>query len=114
MSSTSNSKDFIVKARDVNTVNIEIVNMSNDKGKKHQEYLLNTGCKSTSSGNTKNNENSLQARKENTTEKAETNKVFHWPSGTCAILWLMASTKRNYKNMAILKFFTFQEQELMI
>ena len=56
---------------------------------KHQEYLLNTGCKSLSLESTKNNENTKQfsdpqARKEN--ETAETNKEFHWPSGTCAIV----------------------------
>ena len=58
---------------------------------KHQEYLLNTGCKSLSSENTHNNENTKQfsdprARKENMKETAETNKEFHWPSGTCAIV----------------------------
>ena len=49
---------------------------------KHQEYLLNTGCKSPSLENTKNNENSKQfsdpeARKENLNETVETNKEFH-------------------------------------
>ena len=42
-------------------------------------------------GNIKNNENTKQfsdpqARKENIKETAETNKEFHWPSGTCAIV----------------------------
>ena len=58
---------------------------------KHQEYLLNTGCKSLSLENTHNNENTkqfsdTQARKENIKETAETNKEFHWSSGTCAIV----------------------------
>ena len=58
---------------------------------KHQEYLLNTGCKSPSSENTKNNKNTKQfsdqqAKKENINEAEETNKEFHWPSGTCAIV----------------------------
>ena len=49
----SNSEDSIVK----------ISNMSIDdqlkmiREEKHQEYLLNTGCKSPSSENTKNNKN---------------------------------------------------------
>ena len=59
--------------------------------KKHQEYLLNTGCKSRSFENTNNNENTKQfcdpqARKENLNETPEINKEFHWPSGTCAIV----------------------------
>ena len=46
---------------------------------KHQEYLLNTGCKSPSLENTKNTENvkqfsDPQARKRNTNETAETKK----------------------------------------
>ena len=58
---------------------------------KHQEYLLETGCKSPSLEYTKNNENTKQfsdpqARKENINETAEINKEFHWPSGTCAIV----------------------------
>ena len=53
--STSISEDSIVESRDVNTVNIRISSMSiSDQLKmireeKHQEYLLNTGCKSPSS-----------------------------------------------------------------
>ena len=97
MCSTSNSEDSIVKSRDVNTVNTEITNMSIDdqlkmiRKEKHQEYLVNTGCKSPSLENTKNNDNikklsDPQARKENINEKAETKKEFHWPSGTCAIV----------------------------
>ena len=59
--------------------------------KKHQEYLLNTGCKSLFSEKTENNKNRKQfsdpqARKENISEAAEINKDFHWPSGTCAIV----------------------------
>ena len=95
--STSNSEDTTFESRDVNTVNTEIANMIiNDQLKmireeKHQEYLLNTGCKSPSLENTKNNENmkqssDLQARKENIYEIAEIKKEFHWPSGTCAIV----------------------------
>ena len=95
--STSNSEDSIVESRDVNTVKTNISNMSIDdqlkmiREEKHQEYLLNTGCKSLSSENTKNNKNTKQfsdqqAKKENINEAAETNKEFHWPSGTCAIV----------------------------
>ena len=45
----------------------------------HQEYLLNTGCKSLSLENTKNNEKTkqfsdLQARKENVNETASKNQ----------------------------------------
>ena len=83
----SNSEDSTVK----------ISNMSIDdqlkmiREEKHQEYLLNTGCKSPSSENTKNNKNTKQfsdpqAREENINEAAETNKEFHWPSGTCTIV----------------------------
>ena len=58
---------------------------------KHQQYLLSTGSKLQSLGNTKDNENTKQlsvpqARKENLNETAETKKEFHWPSGTCAIV----------------------------
>ena len=58
---------------------------------KYQEYPLNTGCKSLSSENALNNENTKQfshpqVRKENIKETAETNKEFHWQSGTCAIV----------------------------
>ena len=95
--SISNSEDSIIESRDVNTVNTKISSMSIDdqlkiiRKEKHQEYLLNTGCKSPSSENTKNNKNTKQfsdqqARKENINEAAETNKEFHWPSGTCAIV----------------------------
>ena len=94
---TSNSEDSIVESRDVNTVNTEISNMSTDdqlkmiNEEKHQEYLLNTGCKSPSSENYKINENTKQfsdpqARKENINETAETNKESNWSSGTCAIV----------------------------
>ena len=53
--STSISEDSIVESRDVNSVNTRISSMSiSDQLKmireeKHQEYLLNTGCKSPSS-----------------------------------------------------------------
>ena len=95
--STSNSEDSIVESRDVNTVNTEIANMSIDyqlkliKEETHQEYLLNTGCKSPSMENTKNNENTKQfcdpqTRKGTLNEIVETSKEFHWPSGTCVIV----------------------------
>ena len=64
--STSNSEDSIVESRDVNTVNTEISNRSIDdqlkmiREEKHQEYLLNTCCKSSSSEITKNNINTKQ------------------------------------------------------
>ena len=57
------TQDAIVESKNVNTVDTEISNMNiNDQLKmireeKHQEYLLNTGCKSPSSENTKNNKN---------------------------------------------------------
>ena len=97
MHSASNSEDSLIESRDVNTINTEISNMSIDdqlkmiREEKHQEYLLNTGCKSLSSENTKNNKNTKQfsdqqAKKENINEAEETNKEFHWPSGTCAIV----------------------------
>ena len=125
---TSNSKDSIVKSRDVSTVNVEIINMSVDdqlkmiREEKHQEYLLNTGSKIPSLENTQNNENTKQfgdpqARKENLNETAETSKEFHWPSGTCVIVgdsMINGIDERNYRNMAMLKFFTFRVQELMI
>ena len=83
--SISNSEDSIVESRDVNTVSTKVSSMSIDdqlkmiREEKHQEYLLNTGCKSPSSENTKNNKNTKQfsdpqARKENINEAAETNK----------------------------------------
>ena len=61
--SISISEDSIVESRDVNTVNTRISSMSISdqlnmiREEKHQEYLLNTGCKSSSSENTKNNKN---------------------------------------------------------
>ena len=64
--SISNSEDSIVESRDVNTVNTKISSMSIDdqlkmiREEKHQEYLLNTGCKSPSSENTKNNKHTKQ------------------------------------------------------
>ena len=93
----SNSEDSIIESRDVKTVNTKISSMSIDdqlkiiRKEKHQEYLLNTGCKSPSSENTKNNKNTKQFsdqqdKKENINQTAETNKEFHWPSGTCAIV----------------------------
>ena len=95
--SIGNSEDSIIKSRDMNTVNTKISSMSiNDQLKmiwkeKHQEYFLNTGCKSLSSENIKNNKNTKQfsdqqAQNENINEAAETNKQFHWPLGTCAIV----------------------------
>ena len=97
MCNISNSEDSIVESRVVNTVNNKISSMSiNDQLKmireeKHQEYLLNTGCKSPYSENTKNNKNTKQfsdpqTTKENVNKVAETNKEFHWPSGSCAIV----------------------------
>ena len=94
---TSNSEDSIVESRDVNIVNTEITIMSIDDQlkilgeKRHQEYLLNTGCKLSSLKNTKNNKNTKQfsdpqARKENIKETAETNEESHWPSGTCVVV----------------------------
>ena len=64
--SISNSEDSIVESRDVNTLNTKSSSMSIDdqlkiiRKEKHQEYLLNTGCKSPSSENTKNNKNTKQ------------------------------------------------------
>ena len=81
----------------MNTLNTKSSSMNIDdqlkkirKGK-HQEYLLNTGCKSPSSENTKNNKNTKQfsdqeAKKENINKAEETNKAFYWPSGTCTIV----------------------------
>ena len=49
--SISNSEDSIVESRDVNTLNTKSSGMSIDdqlkiiRKEKHQEYLLNTGCK---------------------------------------------------------------------
>ena len=74
--STSKSEDSMVESKNVNTVDTEISNMNTDdqlktiREEKHQEYLLNTGCKSLSSENTHNNKNTKQfsdpqARKEN-------------------------------------------------
>ena len=82
---------------------------------RHQEYLMNT----------KNNENTKQfsdpqARKENINKIAETNKKFHWPSGTCAIvvdsmvndtdkkkLQKLGNVKVFNRNLAMLKFLLF-------
>ena len=97
MCSISNAEDSIVDSRDVNTVKTKISSMSIDdqlkmiREEKHQEYLLNTGCKSPYSENTKNNKNTKQfsdpqTTKENVNKVAETNKEFHWPSGSCAIV----------------------------
>ena len=94
--SISNSEESTVESRDANTVKTKISNMSIDdqlkmiREKKHEEYLLDTGCKSLASENTKNYKNTKQfsdpkARKENINEAAEINKEFHWQSGTCAI-----------------------------
>ena len=126
--STSNSEGSIVETRDVNTANTEIANMGIDdqlkmiREEKHQEYLLNTSSKLQSLENTKNNKNTKQlsvpqARKENLNEIAETKKELHWPSGTCAIVgdsMINGIDEKNYRNMAMLKFFTFSVQELMI
>ena len=62
--SISNSEVSIIESRDVNTVKTKISSMSIDdqlkmiREEKHQEYLLNTGCKSSSSEKNKNNKNS--------------------------------------------------------
>ena len=64
--SISNSEDSIVESRDVNTLNTKSSGISIDdhlkiiRIEKHQEYLLNTGCKSPFSENTKNNKNTKQ------------------------------------------------------
>ena len=119
--STFNSEGSIIEIRDRNTVNTEIANMGiNDQLKmireeKHQEYLLNTGSKLLSLENTKNNENTKQlsdpqAGKENLNKTVETKKEFHWPLGTCAIVSdskINGIDKKNYRKMAMLKFFTF-------
>ena len=95
--STGSISNSIVESRDVNTVSTKVSSMSIDdhlkmiREEKHQEYLLNTTCKSPSSENTKNNKstkqfNDPQARKENINEATETNKEFQWPSDTCAIV----------------------------
>ena len=81
----------------MNTADTEIANMSIEdqlkmiREEKYQECLLNTGLKLPSLENTKNNENTKQfsdpqARKEHLNETAETDKEFHRPSGTCAIV----------------------------
>ena len=128
MCSISNAEDSIVDSRDVNTVKTKISSMSIDdqlkmiREEKHQEYLLNTGCKSPYSENTKNNKNTKQfsdpqTRKENVNEVAEINKEFHWPSGSCAIVgdsMVNGIDEKNCRNMAMLKCFTFRVQELMI
>ena len=86
---------------------------------KHQEYLLNTGSKLRSLENTKNNENTKQvsvsqARKENLNEIAEAKKEFHWPTGTCTIIgdsMINGIERKNYRNIVMLKSFTFWVQE---
>ena len=66
MYSTSNSEDSLIESRVVNTINTEISSVSIDgqlkmiREEKHEEYLLETGCKSPSSDNTKNSENTKQ------------------------------------------------------
>ena len=81
----------------MNTANTEIANMSIEdqlkmiREEKYQECLLNTGLKLPSLESTKNNKNTkqfsdLQVRKEHLNETAETDKEFHRPSGTCAIV----------------------------
>ena len=87
MCCTSNSEDSIVKSKNVNTVDTKISNMIIDdqlkmiRKEKHQEYLLNTGCKSLSSENTHNNENVkssvIHKPEHKTKETAEANKKFH-------------------------------------
>ena len=70
------TQNTIVESKNINTVDSEISNMNIDdqlkmiRKEKHQEYLLNTGCKSLSLENTHSNENTKQfsdpqARKEN-------------------------------------------------
>ena len=88
---------------------------------KHQEHLLGTGCKSLLSEKTHNNKNTKQfsdpqAGKESIKETAETNKEFHWPSSTCAVVGdsIVNCIDENYRNMAMLKCFTFWVQELLI
>ena len=88
--STSTSGNSIVESREVANMGIDD-QLKMIKEEKHQEYLLNTGCKSPSLENTNNNENTKQfcdpqATKENLNETAKINKEFHWPSGTCAIV----------------------------
>ena len=84
--STSNPEDSIVESKNVNTVDTEISNMNTDdqlktiREEKHQEYLLNTGCKSLSSENTQNNKNTKQfsdpqARKENKENRRNQQKI---------------------------------------
>ena len=81
----------------MNTANTEIANMSIEdqlkmiREEKYQECLLNTGLKLPSLESTKNNKNTKQfsdpqVRKEHLNETAETDKEFHRPSGTCAIV----------------------------
>ena len=87
----------IVESRDVNTVYTDTAIMSIDDQlkmigeEKHQEYLLNTGCKIPSLENAKNKENAKQfsepqARKENIHKTAETHKESNWPLGTFPIV----------------------------
>ena len=81
----------------MNTANTEIANRSIEdqlkmiREEKYQECLLNTGLKLPSLESTKNNKNTKQfsdpqVRKEHLNETAETDKEFHRPSGTCAIV----------------------------
>ena len=118
----------MVETRDVNTVNTEIANigiydqLKMIREEKHQEYLLNAVSKLSSLENTKNSENKKQlsdsqARKENVNKTAENKKEFHWPSGTFAIVsgsMINGIDEKNYRNMTMLKFFTFRVQESMI
>ena len=84
--STSKSEDSIAETKNVNTVDTEISNMNTDdqlktiREEKHQEYLLNTSCKSLSSENTQNNKNTKQfsdpqARKENKENRRNQQKI---------------------------------------
>ena len=114
--STCSTSNSLVEFRDVNTVNIKITNMTVDDQlkliteEKHEEYLLNTGCKSPSLENTKNNKTTKQfcdpqGRKENLNETGEIYKEFHWPSGTCVMIcYTMVNgiNKKNYTNMTML------------
>ena len=78
----------------MNTANTEIANMSIDDQlkmiweEKYQEYHLNTGSKLPSLENNENTKqfSDPQAGKEHLNETAETDKEFHRPSGTCAVV----------------------------
>ena len=78
----------------MNTVNAEIANMSIDdqskmiREEKHQEYLQNTGFKSPSLENTKNNENTRhfsdpQASKENKQNSRNQQRISLAPGYLC-------------------------------